>query len=65
VLREATHSRSRRIEQALKLANTLSVDRRDDLITRLDRVRVISQEFGYGVGDSMDFLLSKFMPKSL
>ena len=47
-------------EQSLKLANALSVDRRDDLITRLDRVRVISHDFGYGVGDDMDFLLSKY-----
>ena len=49
----------RMFEQALKLANALSADRRDDLITRLDRVRVISHDFGYGVGDDMDFLLSK------
>jgi hypothetical protein len=47
-------------EQALKFASALSVDRRDDLVARLDRVRVISHEFGYGVGDDMDFLLSKF-----
>jgi hypothetical protein len=32
---------------------------------RLDRVRVIGHEFGYGVGDDMDFLLSKFRLKSL
>ena len=47
-------------EQALKVANALSVDRRDDLVARLDRVRATSHEFGYGVGDDMDFLLSKF-----
>jgi hypothetical protein len=47
-------------EQALKLANALSANRRDELIARLDRVRVISHEFGYGVGDDMDFLLSKY-----
>jgi len=28
-------------------------------------VRVTCHKFGYGVGDSMDFLLSKFTPKSL
>src|SRR5229473_5866938 len=38
----------RMFEQALKLANALSIERRDELITRLDRVRVISHEFGYG-----------------
>jgi hypothetical protein len=36
-------------EQALKIVNALSVERRDDLLARLDRVRVISA--GYGVGD--------------
>jgi hypothetical protein len=46
-------------EQALKLANALSADRRDDLLARLDRVRVISHKVGYGVGDDMDSLLSK------
>jgi hypothetical protein len=50
----------RMFEQALKFANTLSVDRRDDLVARLARVRATSHEFGYGVGDDMDFLLSKF-----
>ena len=55
----------RMFEQALKLANALSVDRRDDLVARLDRVRVISHEFGYGVGDDMDFLLSKFTLREL
>jgi hypothetical protein len=47
-------------EQALKFANALSLDRRDDLVSRLDRVRTISHDFGYGVGDDMDFLLSKY-----
>jgi hypothetical protein len=50
----------RMFEQALKFANALSPDRRDDLLSRLDRVRTISHDFGYGVGDSMDFLLSKY-----
>jgi hypothetical protein len=50
----------RMFEQALRLANALSVDRRNDLVARLDRVRATSHEFGYGVGDDMDFLLSKF-----
>jgi hypothetical protein len=30
------------------------------LVSRLDRVRTISHDFGYGVGDDMDFLLSKY-----
>jgi len=49
----------RMFEQSLKLANALSADRRDDLLARLDRVRVISHKVGYGVGDDMDSLLSK------
>ena len=53
----------RMFEQSLELANALPVHRRDELITRLDRVRVVSHEFGYGVGDDMDFLMSKFTPK--
>ena len=54
----------RMFEQALKIAS-VSVECRDDLITRLDRVRFISHKFGYGVGDDMDFLLSKFTLRSL
>ena len=50
----------RMFEQALKFANTLPIERRDDLVSRLDRVRTISHDFGYGIGDSMDFLLSKY-----
>jgi hypothetical protein len=55
----------RMFEQALKIVTALSVECRDDLITRLDRVRVISHKFGYGVGDDMDFPLSKFTLRSL
>ena len=50
----------RMFEQALKFAYALSTDRRKDLVSRLDRVRAISHDFGYGVGDDMDFLLSKY-----
>jgi hypothetical protein len=55
----------RMFEQALKMANALSGGCRDDFLARLDRVRAISHEFGYGVGDEMDFLLSKFTLRSL
>jgi len=50
----------RMFEEALKIANTLSLDRRDELASRLDRVRAISHDFGYGVGDDMDFLLLEY-----
>jgi hypothetical protein len=49
-------------EQSLKITNTLAGDARRVLLTRLDRVRNISHEFGYGVGDEMDVLLSEFVP---
>ena len=55
----------RMFEQALKAANGLSPERRDDFLTRLDSVRLISHKIGYGVGDDMDFLMSKFTPESL
>jgi hypothetical protein len=55
----------RMFEQALKIVNALSVERHDSLLTRLDRVRVTSHKIGYGVGDDMDFLMSKFAPKRL
>jgi hypothetical protein len=54
----------RMFEQALKFAKPLSVDLRDNLVARLDRVRTISHEFGYGVGDDMDSLLSTYTRSS-
>jgi hypothetical protein len=49
----------RMFERALKSANTLSANDKLSLIARLDRVREISHDFGYGVGDAMDYLLVK------
>jgi len=54
----------RMFEQALKSANTLPANDRDDLIARLDHVRETSHVFGYGVGDDMDFLLAKYTRRS-
>jgi hypothetical protein len=48
-------------EQALKATCQLSNCDRDTLIVRLDRVRTISRNFGYGVGDDMDDLLAKYV----
>jgi hypothetical protein len=42
-------------EHALGFANALSPHRRDNLFSRLDRVRTISHNFGYGVGEDMGF----------
>jgi len=47
-------------EQALAIANTLPTDTRDALIARLDRVRSISHTCGYGVGDDMDSIRTKY-----
>ena len=49
----------RMFEQAVKLAATLP--KNDSLLARLDRVRRISHQFGYGVGDDMDFLFSRYV----
>jgi hypothetical protein len=46
-------------EQALNIVAQLSAGGRKPLITRLDKVRAISHQFGYGVGDDMDSLLAK------
>ena len=48
-------------EQALKATCQLSTRDRDALFARLDRVRTISHNFGYGVGDDMDDLLAKYV----
>ena len=45
-------------EQAIKIARQLSASDRDALIVRLDRVRTISHNLGYGVGDDMDSLFA-------
>jgi hypothetical protein len=42
------------------MAETTNRQSKSDLVSRLDRVRTISHDFGYGVGDDMDFLLSKY-----
>jgi len=47
-------------EQALKVTCRLPAGDRDALVDRLNRVRTISHNFGYGVGDDMDDLLAKY-----
>ena len=48
------------VEQAAELANTLPPSSRDGFVARLNRVRLISHNLGYGVGAEMDFLLSEY-----
>jgi hypothetical protein len=50
----------RMFEQALKIIAQLAASDRNPLIARLDKVRTISHNFGYGVGDDMDSLLAKY-----
>jgi hypothetical protein len=45
-------------EQAIRITRQLSAEDRDTLIVRLDRVRTVSHNLGYGVGDDMDSLLA-------
>jgi len=49
----------RMFDQALKVIGQLPALDHNALIARLDRVRVISHNFGYGVGDEMDSLLAR------
>lgn len=50
----------RMFEQVLKAIKSLPENRRSALMTRLNAVRRISHNFGYGVGDDMDDLLAKY-----
>ena len=50
----------RMFEQALKTTSDLNTKARKNFLTRLDRVRTIARQLGYGVGDDMDVLLSEF-----
>jgi hypothetical protein len=48
----------RMFQQALRLIGALPENQRRELHERLDAVRHISHNFGYGVGDDMDDLLA-------
>jgi hypothetical protein len=48
-------------EQALKAIAQLPTSDRNALMARLDRVRVISHNFDYGVGDDLDSLLAEYV----
>jgi len=50
----------RMFELALKVIGKLPAQDRPALIARLDRVRVISHNIGYGVGNAMDSLLARY-----
>jgi len=50
----------RMFEQALKASDDLETDQRDTMLNRLDTVRRISRNFGYGVDYAMDGLLARY-----
>jgi hypothetical protein len=50
----------RMFEQALKVVVSLPKTQRDLMWDRLDEVRNICHNFGYGVGDDMDGLLAEY-----
>jgi hypothetical protein len=50
----------RMFEQALTIAKTLPAESRDALLGRLDRVRGICRNFGYGVADAMDDIFAEY-----
>ena len=50
----------RMFEQALKTIANLADTQRQPLWDRLDAVRHTSHNFGYGVGDDMDYLLAEY-----
>jgi hypothetical protein len=50
----------RTFDQALKIIGALPDKARPLLLERLDSVRRQSHDFGYGVGDEMDYLLDRY-----
>ena len=53
----------RMFAQAVKIIAQLPASDRNPLIARLNKVRTISHNFGYGVGDDMDSLLAQYVRK--
>ena len=46
-------------EQALDVVNALPGEQREAMLVRLDDVRGVGQDYGYGVGAEMDFLFTR------
>jgi hypothetical protein len=51
----------RMFKQALEAIAQLPASTSHALIARLDKVRAVSHNFGYGVGDDLDSLLAKYV----
>jgi hypothetical protein len=50
----------RMFEQAFSVASTLPDSAQVNLIDRLNRVRTVCHDFGYGVGEDMDLIFAKY-----
>lgn len=50
----------RMFTQALKAVAALPIEAQSAFMNRLDKVRHLSQNFGYGVGDEMDDLMAEY-----
>ena len=50
----------RMFQPALRVTSDLNRNAQKSCLTRLDRVRTIARQPGYGVGEDMDVLLSEF-----
>jgi len=50
----------RMFDQGLKISRTLALEQRHGFLTRLDAVRDVCHNFGYGVGDDMDAMLAAY-----
>ena len=50
----------RMFAQALKTMAALPTNVQTTLLSRLDRVRTVGRQLGYGIGEDMDVLLAEF-----
>jgi hypothetical protein len=50
----------RMFQQAVKVVKTLPVGQSETLMFRLNKVRKVSHNFGYGVGDDLNSILATY-----
>lgn len=58
-LMDLVHALVRMFARAVTATNALSSGQRDPLLSRLDQVRQVSHNFGYGIGDDMNEIFSE------
>ena len=54
------NARVRMFEQSIKAAEMVPDADRKELVARLGNVKCLSHNFGYGVGDDMDYLFGEY-----